>query len=143
MDVVSLKCNPGLKMQHQQRWIYLVEWTRLEGVRWGSGGRSVSKREAETRLMLPVSCGHLSNYYLCCWVNPQSRAAASGEQSSELRRRCHQLQPEPEPEPVSFRAGLYSTDDGCWCVKTFLQRMAKRDKTGKADPELVLKERPA
>lgn len=49
---------------------------------WGVG-RWVSKQVAETWLMLPVSCGHLSNYYLCCQANPQSRAANSGEKSLE------------------------------------------------------------
>ncbi|MEQ2221196.1 hypothetical protein ILYODFUR_013263 [Ilyodon furcidens] len=39
----------------------------------------MSKQVAETWLILPVSCGHLSNYYLLCLVNPP-------EQSSKLRR---------------------------------------------------------
>lgn len=46
----------------------------------------VSKQVAETWLMLPVSCGHLSNYYLGWKANPQSRAAHSGGRSLEPLR---------------------------------------------------------
>lgn len=50
MDVVSLWVSGaqvrigGLEMQHQQRWIYLDEWTRLveEGVGWGAVGVKAS-----------------------------------------------------------------------------------------------------
>lgn len=50
-----------------------------EKMQWYGGGRWMSKQVAETWLILPVSCGHLSNYYLLCLVNPL-------EQSSKLRR---------------------------------------------------------
>ena len=59
----------------------------LDGGGWAAwdGGCWMSKQVAETWLILPVRCGHLSNYYLCCLANPQSRAANSGVKSLDLR----------------------------------------------------------
>lgn len=95
MDVVKSlseqrsSVNQGVKLQHQQWWIYVDEWTWLG--QWGGGvvcvcvwWWRVSKQVAETWLILSVSCGHLSNYYLCCSTNLQSREANSGEKKKNL-----------------------------------------------------------
>lgn len=83
MDVVSL-WESGTKTAASAV-VDLLGWMdSARRGRWGDfRGWGVSKQVAETWLILPVSCGHLSNYYLCCWANLQSRAANSGEKSSE------------------------------------------------------------